>query len=294
MHGQLKCIKKPAVVGEKENDMQLRRLILELIDAKNLDKVDKTKKYTVIWNNGHVNAVTAGSPGIIPSLAKSFPIDINPTTNSIRLIDFDDWSSFKDILKMQQAVKDIIRLKLIDSSWNISIPMSDANINIGSSKVGDFLKYDSSFTKVIPKAFHGTTVKDLKNIELMGITPPSKTDKEILKWNSFYSDDSQDKTYWSIDYERAAYYARHAVELYKKHGIRTTPVVIEVNNLPVANITADDDFKSNMSMVQLLMAMQGKKSDADSYLQSIRGTSQFAYKGRVPASMIVKIHKVKK
>ena len=276
------------------NDMQLRKIISELIDTKNLDKVDKTKKYTVIWNNGHVNAVTKGDPGIIPSLAKSFPIDIDPTTNSIRLIDFDDWSSFKDILKMQQAVKDIIRLKLIDDSWKVSMPMANAEINIGSSKVSDFLKYDSSFTKVIPKAFHGTTVKDMKNIESMGITPPSKTDKEMLKWNSFYSDDSQDKTYWSIDYERAAYYARHAVELYKKHGIRTTPVVIEVNNLPVANITADDDFKSNMSMVQLLMAMQGKKSDADSYLQSIRGTSQFAYKGRVPASMIVKIHKVKK
>jgi hypothetical protein len=193
---------------------------------------------------------------------------------------------------MQQAVKDMLKAKLIDMTWQIDIPMSDVKKNIGSLKIADFLKYNATFSNVVPKAFHGTTTKDLESIQKIGIIPPSKTDKEILKWDEFYGDDSQDKTYWSIDFGRAKYYADHAVESYKKIGVKTKPIVIEVDNLPMSMTTADDDFQSNMSMIQLLAVMQHGELDKTSAIQSMRMTSQFAVKGRVPASQITKIHKV--
>jgi hypothetical protein len=48
-----------------------------------------------------------------------------------------------------------------------------------------------------------------------------------------------------------------------------------------------------MSMVQLLASLSsGKETDPKSYLKSIRSTSQFGYKGRIPWSMITKTHYV--
>ena len=79
--------------------------------------------------------------------------------------------------------------------------------------------------------------------------------------------------------------------MYKKMGIKSKPIVIEVNNLPMSMTTADDDFQSNMSMIQMLAAIQHGKLDKQSAIQSIRMTSQFAVKGRIPPSMITKVHK---
>ena len=170
--------------------------------------------------------------------------------------------------------------------------MTKLDKNIGSFKVKDFINYDASFSKTITVAFHGTTTRELKSIQSLGIVPPSATDREMLKWDAFYGPDSQDKTYWSIDYQRAAYYADHAVESYKKMGIKTKPIVIEVDNIPMSMTTADDDFQSNMSMIQMLTVMQHGKVDKESAIQSMRMTSQFAVKGRLPASLITKIHTV--
>jgi hypothetical protein len=221
-----------------------------------------------------------------------FPMKVDPSKKIVELQDYDDWSSFKDILKMQQAVKDLLKAKLIDMTWKVDIPMSDVKKNIGSLKIADFLNYNATFSDTITKSFHGTTDKELASIQKIGVVPPSKTDQEILKWDNFYGPDSKDKTYWSIDFDRAKYYAEHAVGLYDRMGIKTKPIVIEINNWPMSMTTADDDFQSNMSMIQLLATMQHGKLDTKSAIQSIRMTSQFAIKGRVPASKIVKIHKV--
>jgi len=271
--------------------IKLKDLLTELKSIENIDKVDTTKPYTIIWNNGDLVAMT---PGAMPpmSLGKMFPMMVEPSKKIVKLQDYDDWSSFKDILKMQQAVKDMLKAKLIDMNWKIDIPMSDVKKNIGSLKIANFLNYNATFSNTIPKAFHGTTDKELASIQKIGVVPPSKTDQEILKWDQFYGSDSKDKTYWSIDFDRAKYYAEHAVGLYDRMGIKAKPIVIEINNWPMSMTTADDDFQSNMSMIQMLAAMQHGKVDTNSAIQSIRMTSQFAIKGRVPATKIVKIHKV--
>ena len=271
--------------------IKLKDILAELKSIENLEKIDTTKPYTIIWNNG---ILVAMSPGATPpiSLGKMYPMAVDPVKKTIKLQDYDDWSSFRDILKMQQAVKDMLKAKLVDMTWKVDIPMSDVKKNIGSFAIVDFLNYDASFSKVVPKAFHGTTDKDLESILKIGVVPPSKTDREILKWTQFYGPDSEDKTYWSIDFDRAKYYAENAVQMYKKMGIKSKPVVIEVDNLPMQMTVADDDFQSNMSMIQLLAAMQHGKLDTQSAIQSIRMTSQFAVKNRIPPSMFTKIHKV--
>ena len=103
------------------------------------------------------------------TLGKMFPMSVNPSKKIVELQDYDDWSSFKDILKMQQAVKDLLKADLIDMSWKVDIPMSNVKKNIGSLKIADFLNYDATFSNTIPKAFHGTTDKELKSIQKIGI-----------------------------------------------------------------------------------------------------------------------------
>ena len=273
--------------------IKLKDILSELKSTKNLDKVNRAKPYTIIWNNGELVAMTKDAQPPL-TVNKLIPMERDEMKKSIRIHDYDDWSSFKDILRMQQAVKDAIRAQIADETWKIDIPMTDVGKNIGSFKVSDFLAYDASYTKTIPIAFHGTTDRELESIKSLGITPPSATEQELLKWDDFYGPDSQDKTYWSTDFNRAEYYANHAAELYKKKRKKANPIVIEIHDWPVSNITADDDFKSNMSMIQLIAAMQkGKAAATDSFIQSIRSTAQFAIKGRVPASKIIKIHKVK-
>jgi hypothetical protein len=271
--------------------IKLKDILTELKSIQNIDKIDTTKSYTIIWNNGDLVAMSSGAK-LPMEIGKIFPMRVDPSKKIVELQDYDDWSSFKDILKMQQAVKDLLKAKLIDMTWKVDIPMSDVKKNIGSLKIADFLNYNATFSDTIPKSFHGTTDKELASIQKIGVVPPSKTDREILKWDNFYGPDSEDKTYWSIDFNRAKYYAEHAVGLYDRMGIKTKPIVIEINNWPMSMTTADDDFQSNMSMIQMLAAMQHGKLDTTSAIQSIRMTSQFAIKGRVPASKIVKIHKV--
>jgi hypothetical protein len=275
--------------------IKLQNILAELRSVKNLDKIDQTKKYTLLWSDGNVSAIVPDdmNSSMMMTMSKQIPLAIDPNKKTISIQDYDDWSSFRDILKFQQAVKDVMKLKLVDSNWTVSIPMSDVKNNIGSGKLTDFLNYNASFTDTIPKAFHGTTEKDLESIKRLGILPPNKATQELLKWTNYYGPDSADKTYWSIDFNRAEYYAKNAANMYKQNKIKTKPIVIEVHNLPADKVAADDDFQSNMGMVQLLAALQhGGKIDNTSAIQSIRNTSQFAYKGRVPASMIVKIHKV--
>jgi prepilin-type processing-associated H-X9-DG protein len=253
----------------------------------------------VLWLDGHVivNGNAADTFKILKSHSgghnRNVNLKIEPKKKEVRIYDYDDWSSFKTVPKFQQAIADLVRLKLIKPNYKIEIGLTDAKKILGKNDVKTFLNYDASYVDTIPRAFHGTTSKDLENIKRLGIVPPSKHDHEILKWDSFYTEDSPDKIYLSTDYDRARYYADHASRIYYEKGIKADPIVLQIDNLSTDRIVADDDFKSNMSMIQLLAAMSsGKKVDTDSYLTSIRSTSQFGYKGRIPWSMVTKTHYV--
>lgn len=273
--------------------IKLANILKELKSMPNFDGIDTSKPFTMFWSDGDLAPAREGGGPPWLSMKKTISMQINTKLKQIKIFDYDDWSSFKDILRMQQAVKDLIRATPVNDSWKITITMTKLDKNIGSFKVKDFINYDASFTKTIPAAFHGTTTRELKSIQSLGVVPPSATDREMLKWDAFYGPDSQDKTYWSIDFSRAEYYAGHAVQQYKEKGIKSKPIVIEIRDWPISNITADDDFQSNMSQLQLVTAlMTGKKIDANNPITSIRSTAQFAIKGRIPANKIVKIHKL--
>ncbi len=245
----------------------------------------------ILWNNGKI-VIDPNQSDLMTMMSTgqtSVSLRIKPSKKLVRINDYDDWSSFKTVPRFQQAVKDLLRLKLVRPTFKIEIGISDAKAILGKADVKTFLNYDASYVNVIPRAFHGTTAYDLKTIKRLGIVPPSQHEHEILKWKNFYTEDSPDKVYLSTDFDRAQYYADHATVAYNDQGIDTKPVVLQIDNLPTDRIVADDDFQSNMSMIQLLAAMQtGKEIDSKSYMRSIRATSQFGYKGRIPWSMISK------
>ena len=258
---------------------------------------DPNKTARVMWHDGDV-IIDGNQQDQMQLMTRAIgrnivPMTIIPGEKTVKIQDYDDWSSFKTVTRFQQAIADLVRLKLVKPTYKIEIGLSDAKIILGKNDVKTFLKYASDYVDVIPRAFHGTTAYDLKNIKRLGIVPPSKHEHEFLKWKEFYTEDSPDKVYLSTDFDRAQYYADHAAVAYTDKGINTKPVVLQIDNLPTDRIVADDDFQSNMSMIQLLSSLNsGKQIDPKSYLKSIRGTSQFGYKGRIPWSMITKTHYV--
>lgn len=258
---------------------------------------DPNKTAEVMWHDGDV-IINGDQQDQMSLMTRSIgrnivSMTILPAKKTVRIRDYDDWSSFKTVPRFQQAIADLLRLKLIKPTYKIVIGLSDAKIILGKDNVKTFLQYASNYTDIIPRAFHGTTAYDLKNIKRLGIVPPSQHQHEFLKWNNFYTEDSPDKVYLSTDFDRAQYYADHAAVVASENGIDTKPVVLQIDNLPTDRIVADDDFQSNMSMVQLLASLSsGKETDPKSYLKSIRSTSQFGYKGRIPWSMITKTYYV--
>jgi len=280
--------------------IKLKDLLVEYRSVKGLDTFDSSKENVVFWSDGII-MINPEKPmdaaSAMRTLTSKFTgpisIQVDPVKKFVTIFDYDDWSSFKTVPSFQQAIKDLVRLKLVKPNYGLRIGLSNTTKNLGKSTVNALLKYDASYSNTIPRAFHGTTVKDLETIKRLGLVPPSKNKYSVLKWDAFYTDDSPDNIYLSTDFERADTYARHAVGKYKEIGIKTKPVILQVDNLPIDNVVADDDFRSNMSMVHLMSVFQtGKKVDPDSYMSSIRSTAQFGYRGRIPASKITKIHKI--
>jgi hypothetical protein len=276
--------------------IKLLDLLYEYKSVNGLDKFSTTKDNDIVWVDGdvYVNPFNDVELTMQLGLKTVVILKINTSKRTVTIRDFDDWSSFKEINKHQQAIKDLIRLKMIDDRYMLKITMADVqkNLAVNVPTIKTFLEYDASFSKVIPRAFHGTTTHELENIKRLGILRPSQTDSEILKWSAFYDDQSPDTVYLTIDFSRAEYYANHAVETLKNyHGIKAKPIVIQIDNLPVDAVVADDDFKNNMGMISFLQKMRTGKG-SDTYVRSIRGTSQFGYRRRIPPSMITKIHKV--
>lgn len=203
----------------------------------------------------------------------------------------DDWSDFKFVKKVQQFLQDLIRLNWINDKWKLTISnQKSTTLNLGGNTVSDLLKYDSTFTKIIPICYHGTSDYYLDNINSKGITPNMYTDT-APNWNMGYTVDSSKKIYLSIDYDRAEYYASIAVDRLAKDGIKSKKLIVQIKNLPIGNVTADDDILTNMGQLQLLNFLSTNKKTIPNYISGIRQSAQFAYNGRISNNYITKIIK---
>jgi len=208
----------------------------------------------------------------------------------------DDWSDFKHIKRLQQALNDMIKAGLINKSWVCNVQDAESTqVTYGSNNVGDILKYNSHFTSVIPRAFHGTSSYYAKDIMKYGIKPRHET-TSIENWDLGYTDASHKNIYLTIDYNRAHYYAGMAVKALKeKKGIKSKPIVFLIENLPTSNIKMDDDFQTNMGHLQLIDFLRsGGKPKVATYISAIRSSSQFALEGNIAPGQITQIVKSKK
>lgn len=223
----------------------------------------------------------------------AFRLDISNKTITVNPM--DDWSDIKFIDKYQLGLKELIKLGIITDDYKFTI---SNNINttrsLGSNKVSNILKFDTTFEKIIPYAFHGTTTTYLPSILKNGLNPRSITN--VMKnWDGGYLPDSSTKIYLTIDYDRAMYYAKHAVEAEWKINIKSKPIVIRLKNVPLTNVVADDDYQNNMSKMRLMQLIRtGKEASVGGteYIESIRNSSQFSIKGTLDIKFIDKVYKV--
>jgi hypothetical protein len=219
---------------------------------------------------------------------------VTPKKKTIFLSPIDDWADTKIILNVQKALKDMIKAKYIDDTWNCVI-MDDKETerSIGSKLVKDIIASDFSYANKIPFALHGTSDYYLEEIKSKGIMPREESGSK-KNWPKGYTPKSIENIYLTTDYDRAMYYAKTAVEALEKKNIKSKPIIVVVKDLPTSNIVVDDDLL-NIGSLQLLSFLSSGKSAEDfakktSYITGIRNSGQFAWKGRIPASMITKIY----
>lgn len=271
--------------------------INELVSFVQHDKSETAKKETALWANGHlyINPTQDEKMDLMKKTnAFGMSAAVVPEEKTIYLYPIDDWADTKTILNIQKALKDMIRAKYIDDSWNCII-MDDLETerSIGSKLVKDIITSDFSFTNKIPFALHGTSDYYLDEIKTKGIQPREQSGAK-KNWPKGYTSKSVENIYLTTDYDRSVYYANCAVEALAKKKIKSKPIVVEVKNLPTSNIVMDDDL-INIGSLQLMSFLSSGKSAEDfskkmSYITGIRNSGQFAWKGRIPASMITKIY----
>ena len=273
----------------------------ELQNAYNKEDLDLAKKnksqIQVSWSNGNLVI----SPGSLMDLQvlgfNSITVVLDYKNKIIKGFFMDDWSDFKKIKSVQQFVSDLIKIDAIDKKWKIIIGSSkeSTKINLGGDfTVDSLLKYNADFSNSINICFHGTSDYFIEGIKKYGLLPSGDT-LFGQNWDIGYTEKSTERIYLSIDYDRASYYAEHTVDHLKTHEkIESKPIVVEIRNLPINNVVADDDFLTNMGQINLIQyLMAGKKIDPENYIQGIRSSSQFAYNGRISKSLIYKIHYIK-
>lgn len=267
-------------------------------ELKSFNKREGDDRWAV-WGNGKLFLNPTNQDRMDLGFGDSVGMQLDHDKKEIKISPFDDWADTKIILNVQKAIKDMLKAKVIDDTWNCII-MRDKLMkrSIGSTKVKEIIKYDFSFTKVIPFAYHGTSDYFLDKIKKNGLQPRDQSGEDEI-WDKGYTNDSSGNIYMTIDYNRANYYADYTVDaLREKYGIESKPIVIQVRNLPTSMVTTDDDLLTNMGMLQLLALLRSGKTKEDfasraSYITGIRQSGQFAVKGRIPASMISKIYKEK-
>lgn len=264
-------------------------LLLELVKVINVQKIQQSKlnKDTIFvyYDNGVIYTNISEHPAPFP-----LSIKINYSNNSLEFYPMDDRSDFRFIYKLQQFLSDLLKSNLIKSNWKIKISTGGMNKYIGSA-VDDILKYDSSMVKKIPWAFHGTTdlyVRTIKKYGLMPINQLLKLGIELdTNFDKFYTAESGDNIYLSMDVEVAKYYANNAAD--QTGG---NPIIVVFKDLDVNNINADDDIINNVGFVQFLNKISNMGSGYNHYKDSIKANSQFRVKGRISPNLIYKIIKV--
>lgn len=277
--------------------MRFLHFVNELKDIQNIESLDKSsERQNIVWSHGTLYI----NPDRMDLFRGKilFPVQfiLNFKKKEVLTFPMDDWSDFKNIKAMQQAMMDMIRAKIIDKNWKAIIGSEGSTKKtLGSTKVGEILKLDFDFNKYVPFAFHGTSDFYLEEIERFGLEPSTES-MSRPNWNMGYTDYSEQNVYLSIDYDRAKYYAKHTVEFLKKElNIKSKPIVVQINKLPMKNVVADDDLLTNMGRLQLLFFIHKnskKESDLTKPISGIRISGQFAYKGTIKPNMITKIHKV--
>lgn len=255
-----------------------------------------TDEQFVFWHNGKISTENDGFSsmqfglGPMPISAK-----LDPKDKLVQIFTMDDHSEFRQIRRFQQMLADLVRAKIIDRSWSLRIGTSDKSTaqNLGSANVGAAIDYNAHFNSVIPIAFHGTTTHHLESIRVDGIRPRSVS-KADPNWKRFYTGKSSSQVYLTIDVERAAYYAVQAAESTRKAGFDCDPVVVRVSNIPISLVVVDDDFETNLGMLQLMDFLNhGQSTEArakkNAAIKGIRSSSQFAVKSTIPPSMIAEV-----
>lgn len=266
----------------------------EFINAKGLEQAKiANKPYPVVWANGKILFDPKPEDMMSdPAFFMAINMMIAPNEKKVVMRPMDDWSDIKIIRKAQQALADLEKSKIIDGKWECVIgDASNTRHSLGSTNVDDVIKFNAHFADVIPFAFHGTSSYYIDDIKKNGILPRSKTKVEP-NWKFGYTQDSKKHIYMTIDYERAMYYANKSVEYIKSKGIESEPVVIMVKDLPTKYVTTDDDYKTNMGMLQLLQQLHHNKKASTGnheYIQSIRNSSQFALTKPIKPDQITEI-----
>ena len=253
--------------------------INELISIEDIPK----KMDFIFWNNGKI---TFSRPLVF---GKFITFQVFKNEKKLRYWSMDDWSEIKNLPKIIQALKDCIRAKIIDLSWSIIIPDKENTLrSLGSVKIKNIIKINTDYNKIIPYSFHGTSTEYLPFIMKFGIKARVKT-KTKPNWENGYIDISPNYIYLSTDHDRALYYAQHTVDSDKKHGIKSKPIVLRIDNLESKYATSDDDYKTHKNLLLMQLINTGKKPKGG-YVESIRNTSQFAYTVDIPLNKISKIY----
>lgn len=280
----------------KKVDILLKKTKLneyrDIVDRESIEsEIRNSQQIILSWKNGYISRNRDAKSFLEKGIWNFITGKFDFKDKSVTFILLDDWSDFKYVLNVQQFLKDLIRLKWIDSNWRlILLTKKITKINLGGTTVGDLLKYDASFTKNIPICFHGTSDYYLDEILKFGITPRKYSHSEP-NWDIGYTEESFDNIFLSIDYERAISYAVYTVKSLKKKGIKSNPIIVRIENLPIDNVTADDDISTNMGKLQLIDFLRTGKQQNVTYISGIRNSAQFAYNGRIPKSFIKKIYK---
>ena len=58
--------------------IKLKDILTELKSIQNIDKIDTTKSYTIIWNNGDLVAMSSGAK-LPMEIGKIFPMRVDPS-----------------------------------------------------------------------------------------------------------------------------------------------------------------------------------------------------------------------
>lgn len=263
----------------------------EIIDKDGIEqKIRNKESFVIIWVNGRITDQNNFRDLVQYSLGGHIiggKFDF--TNQTIKFIMFDDWGDYKFVLKIQQFLKDLIRLNWIDENWEVIISdKKNTKLTFGGIKLKDILAYDASYTKVIPVCYHGTSDYYLDKIQRLGIVP-RKYLGGIGNWTKGYTEKSKHQVYLSIDYMNARGYADNAVDIVNKvYDVNSKPIIVQLKNIPIDNVTIDDDLETNMGMLQLLSVLSTGKV-VKNYISGLRSSAQFAYNGTIPTKYINKI-----